>query len=53
MNEVLFFDDEFRNIRDTQNMVCGILVKNGVDSNVVRKGIETFLRTNQKGTNNE
>jgi magnesium-dependent phosphatase 1 len=42
-SEMLFFDDEFRNIRDLVSVgVCSILVDEGVDSNVIAHGLKTY-----------
>ncbi|XP_017482488.1 PREDICTED: magnesium-dependent phosphatase 1-like [Rhagoletis zephyria] len=46
LSEILFFDDESRNIRDlTAINVCSILVHSGVTMEVVRKGIQTFVNS--------
>ena len=43
-DQLLFFDDEHRNIRDlTAINVCSILVENGVNLNTIQHGIDTFL----------
>lgn len=40
---MLFFDDEFRNIRDLVSIgVCSILVDEGVDSDVIAGGLKTY-----------
>jgi len=40
---MLFFDDEYRNIRDLVSVgVCSILVEEGVDSNVIAEGLQKF-----------
>ena len=45
-SEVLFFDDEHRNIRDLSAMnVCSILVNDGVNFDVIHHGLKTFLKT--------
>lgn len=46
---ILFFDDESRNIRDLSAInVCSILVHDGVTMEVVRKGIQIFVETSKK-----
>lgn len=40
---MLFFDDEYRNIRDTVSIgVTAILVDEGVDSNVIEEGLKKY-----------
>lgn len=40
---MIFFDDEQRNIRDlTELGVLSILVKNGVNNNVIKEGLDKF-----------
>ncbi|XP_065332586.1 magnesium-dependent phosphatase 1-like isoform X2 [Cloeon dipterum] len=42
-SEMLFFDDEYRNIRDLVSIgVCSILVDEGVDSSVIEEGLRKF-----------
>jgi len=49
LNEIIFFDDEHRNIRDlTQIQVCSILVEQGVNFQVVKNGIEHFKKSRGK-----
>ncbi|KAJ4439717.1 hypothetical protein ANN_07845 [Periplaneta americana] len=41
--DMLFFDDEHRNIRDLEAQgVVSILVKNGVNMKVIEEGLKTF-----------
>ncbi|XP_054164713.1 magnesium-dependent phosphatase 1-like [Oppia nitens] len=47
-SQMLFFDDESRNIRDLMSKgVVSILVNKGIDKNVVINGIQTFVNQNQ------
>lgn len=40
---MIFFDDEYRNIRDITSIgVCSILVDEGVDSNVIADGLKKY-----------
>ncbi|XP_059474565.1 magnesium-dependent phosphatase 1-like [Neocloeon triangulifer] len=42
-SEMLFFDDEYRNIRDLVSVgVCSILVDEGVDSSVIADGLKKY-----------
>ncbi|KAL3276478.1 hypothetical protein HHI36_011859 [Cryptolaemus montrouzieri] len=45
--DMLFFDDEHRNIRDLEAVgVVSILVKNGVTKDVIRQGLNEFEKRN-------
>ena len=47
-NQMIFFDDEDRNIKDlTAKGVVSILVNNGVDKNVTNEGIKRFVEQNK------
>jgi len=44
LSEILFFDDEMRNIRDLESIgVKSILVDDGIDNEVINLGIKTFI----------
>lgn len=48
-SEILFFDDESRNIKDVSELgVLSILVKNGVTKKVVDDALNQFARQKQK-----
>jgi hypothetical protein len=43
---MIFFDDEYRNIRDLVSVgVCSILVDEGVDSGVIADGFKKFAES--------
>lgn len=47
-SQMLFFDDESRNIRDLkQSGVVSVLVENGIDLRVINDGINQFILSNQ------
>lgn len=49
LNEMIFFDDEDRNIKDLEKHgVVSILVKNGISKNVIQEGIERFANLRRK-----
>lgn len=49
LNQIIFFDDETRNINDLTTMkVCSILANNGVNAHVISKGFDTFVELKQR-----
>ena len=43
LSQMLFFDDEHRNIRDLEGIgVVSILVQKGVTKNVIKEGLKAF-----------
>lgn len=48
-SEIVFFDDESRNIRDLSAVnVCSILVENGVDLSLIAQGLDTWIEMRNK-----
>jgi len=48
LSQMLFFDDEHRNITDTKRIgVCSVLVNNGINHNIVKEGIKHFIESNK------